>query len=309
MTDSDLEVNDQDDETDVGPRSEEPQDFVNLADGRGLIVRGPEAGTLLADPVPGAPTTVAIRSRDEALGGTAPLFLCQSGSKFFGREPEVLASLHAAHGAHVSLGHVVRIPRGSPDLNRGRLDVPVVSIRIADPMGYIAFSDRLVVDPALPRQAHFDNAPYLRTLHDGPATYANVLLDAQRAAGANLLLTSGRAVAAADVVGSFREIADEADALIALLRDGERLALNLTLPYEFMQNQAVFDVTLDELTELDHFDVLYVRVQRSQPTYAGGPLGDQAALERLVDLGVWAEQEGKALIHAQSGLTGWLLLS
>lgn len=301
------------DETDDGDDDDEeiesePPEYANLPDGRAVVLRGSGAGTIVDWQVNGAPVAPPVRSRDEALSGQVPLFMCQRGYSYFEREPEVLAELHAVHGASVALGVVQRLPRPVSGTVAQRLDIPVAQVRVADPEGYIAFGDRLVLNPDWPAKAHVDNAPYLTKLAGPAAGYAQQLLDMQRSAGANVLLTSGRAVAATAVAASFAEIVEEADTLFPLLDGEERLALNLTLPYEFLQLPDVFDEVLDELTELDHFDLLYVRVQRLAPADSGAPLADLSALARLFDLGIWAERQEVSLIHAQSGLAGWLML-
>ncbi|GEM_PF-2136773 len=302
-----LELEDEIDEEEDVP--DEPPAFANLPDGRALVLRGSEAGRVLPEAVEAARAVEGVRSREDALAGRVPLFLNQSSHKYFGREPEVLAALHADYGENLALGRIVRLNRYSAAIARERLDVPIVSIRIADPMGYTAFGDRLVIEAALPKPRHLERCPYLGELRKTPDHYAEDVLGAQRAAGANLLLTTGRGVGAADVAGAFSEISDEADEMFAHLEDGEHLALNLTLPYEFLQNQAVFDDVMAELSELDQFDVVYVRIQRPAPNDAGAPLADAAALRRMFEFGVWADREDVALLHAQTGLTGWLMLA
>jgi hypothetical protein len=300
---------DHDEETDAEQElAAEPPEYANLPDGGALVLRGSSAGSIVDDHFDGAPAAPPLRDRDDALSGAVPLFLCQRSYRYIEREPEVLSVLHANHGEFLALGVVVRLPQNPAVAAAARLDLPVAQVRIADPMGFIPFGDRLTLNPTWPAPVHLARAPYLGLLRGHPSSFATQLLDAQRAAGANLLLTSGRPVDAFDIPGSFAEIADEADELMARIGPGERLALNLTLPTEFTANQGVFDEVLNELSELDQFDVLYVRVQRLAPPDAGAPLADPDALNRLVDLGVWAERQDVSLLHAQAGLVGWLML-
>ena len=192
---------------DIAEDSDEPEiddslaaeaaEFVNLPDGRSLVVGGAHAGEIIEQPTDQAPAAPTVRSRDEALAGDVPLFLCMRGLRFFEREPQVLAELHAGHGAVLALGVVGRIARTSAAANLDRLNIPVAQVRIADPEGYLAFDDRLVLEPGVPKARHLERAPYLGHLRDpDPNSYAADLLNHQRDVGANLLLTSGRAVSA-----------------------------------------------------------------------------------------------------------------
>ena len=133
------------------------------------------------------------------------------------------------------------------------------------------------------------------------------LLDLQRERGANLLLTSGRALDHSEARDSAAAACDEGDDALAALKPGERLALNLTVSAEWLCRPALLDSLLTELIERQQFDTWYVRVQWPSKPWTQ-PTGEDllAGYRKLAQV---ADDEDRRLLLPQTGLTGWLMLA
>lgn len=275
-----------------------------LADGSGfLITDGPGAGSLTDEstgrnirdvpPLPG---------RDNALGGTLPLFIIHRPHVYFDAVPRLLAQLHAAAEGNLALGvssfqHAAS-PKSHADFTAS---CQAAAVRIIDPAGFIA--DPKDVRVNTPKSRALGWAPHLR---GGPVPVAD-LLDMQRERGANLLLTSGRALDQSEPRESAAAACDEGDDALAALKPGERLALNLTLSAEWLCRPALLNILLTELIENQQFDTWYIRVQWpskpwTQPT-------DENLLAGYRRLAQVADDEDRRLLLPQTGLTGWLMLA
>ena len=146
-------------------------------------------------------------------------------------------------------------------------------------------------------------APHL----PGGAVPVADLLDMQRERGANLLLTSGRALDQSEARDSAAAACDEGDDALAALKPGERLALNLTVSAEWLCRPALLNTLLTELIEKQQFDTWYIRVQWpskpwTQPT-------DENLLAGYRKLAQVADDEDRRILLPQTGLTGWLMLA
>lgn len=276
-----------------------------LPDGSGhLVLTGPGAGSAVRPSTGQQVAGAVLATRDQALDGTLPIVLVHRGRYCTTHMPHVLGHLHAATSGGVRLGAVVDVPSRTPAAAQQALDdCRAAAIRIADPRGYLC--DGTVVAVREPGERLLRNAPYLA---GGRPAIADVL-DAQRRAGANLLLTSGRALDPGDAPGSLARMSSEGDAALALLQPGERLALNVTLPAVWLASDALRTALLDELLDKEQFDVWYVRVQVSERGRRSTeqPL-DEPLLRGYKRLSELAFDEERLLLLPQTGLTGWLQL-
>jgi hypothetical protein len=197
------------------------QAAAQLADGSGfLIVDGPGAGSIRdhgtgldireGPPLPG---------RDDALDSALPVFIVHRPHVFHKAVPRLLAQLHSAAGGNLALGVSSRLPGATAKSHADfSSSCSAAAIRIIDPLGY--FADQQDVRVNKPTEQAVKWAPYLRS----PAMPAADLLDMQRERGANLLLTSGRALDSSDARRSLAKVTDEGDDALAELKPGERLA-------------------------------------------------------------------------------------
>ncbi|GAA4588628.1 hypothetical protein GCM10023194_40780 [Planotetraspora phitsanulokensis] len=290
-----------------------------------LIVKGGDSGAIVHAPPAGSTTSPGlagqIPNRDEALSSGRPLFLFTAGQRNHVQGNEVLSRLYAEHGDHLSVGVIASIPRHNAKKIHDTFNCDVAAVRIADPEGFKSDRGSLILasenaddynneetGKAAEKEAKRlrERAPYLDRVGDDD--YIAQVLDAQRAAGANLLLTSGRALHAADLRKTLDGAVDEGNTALELLRDGERLALNLTIPFECMINGNYLEVLLNELVEQDQFDIWYVRVQWRRSTDSAQPI-DSELIKGYKELCNLSQDEERLLILPQTGLTGWYLMA
>ena len=275
-----------------------------LADGSGfLITDGPGAGSLTDESTgPDIRDAPPLPGRDNALDGTLPLFIVHRPHKHFDAVPRLLAQLHPAAGGNLALGvssfqHAAS-PKSHADFSTS---CQAAAVRIIDPAGFIADPKDVRVKQPKPRALGW--APHLA---GGPVPVAD-LLDMQRERGANLLLTSGRALDHSEARDSAAAACDEGDDALAALKPGERLALNLTVSAAWLCRPALLNTLLTELIEKQQFDIWYIRVQ--WPSKPWTQLTDKDLLAGYRRLAQVADDEDRRLLLPQTGLTGWLMLA
>lgn len=297
--------------------AEEHPGYIVLAGGlSGTVVSTPPAGSVTRSGI--AP---AIPTRDQALDERRLLFLYHAGKPNFAQGREALSRLHAIHGAALGIGVVTSIPRHTPNKIADVFDCHVAAVRIADPESFWADRGSLVLesdDPAFHSNEEAgrraarkaanmrERAPYLNMV--GQPDFVEQVVAAQRQAGANVILTSGRALNPSMAARSIAELIEEGDHVHSLLQGDERMALNLTLPHDLMTNKVLRDMLLAELLERDQFDIWYVRGQWRY-NEAGPLLRDPDVLSFYKELCNLAEEEERTLVLPQSGLTGWYFLA
>lgn len=282
------------------------QAAARLADGSGfLIVDGPGAGTVTGHSAgPDIREAAPLPGRDDALDGTLPLFIVHRPHIYFNAIPRLLAQMHAAAGGNLALGVSSRLPAASVESHaQFGSSCSAAAVRIVDPLGFIADPEDLRVTTPKPRAVRW--APYL----DGGAFPAADLLDMQRERGANLLLTSGRALDPSDARRSVAAACDEGDDALAELKPGERLALNLTVSADWLRRPQLLDALLTELIEQQQFVTWHVRVQWPSSVRAWAQPADDKLLAGYRKLAATADDEQRRLLLPQTGLTGWLMLA
>ncbi|MEV5650504.1 hypothetical protein AB0L57_19825 [Nocardia sp. NPDC052254] len=273
-----------------------------------LVLRGPGAGRTIvpsSSALAGVPTTSAgkLPTRDEALDGSHALMIVHRPHQNIDDIPRLLASILAETASDTSLGVSVRLPQAKPTAHAKWFDeCAAAAVKIADPACYLLDPAIVRVKPISERQKGY--APYLA---DPPPSVTEVL-DAQREAGANLLLSSGRALDPSEGQSALDVVFTEATAALASLSGNERLALNLTLPSQWLTRPTARNLLLDQLMEFSHFDLLYVRVQLPAGLSPFQQPIDPDLLEGYRKLACFAADEERTLLLPQTGLTGWLLL-
>jgi hypothetical protein len=280
------------------------QAAARLADGSGfLITDGPGAGRVTDDSSgPDIRDAPPLPVRDKALDGTLPLFIVHRPYRYFDAVPRLLAQLHTAAEGNLALGLSSFMHTASPASHATwGSSCAAAAVRIIDPAGFTADPKDVRVKEPSPQGLRW--APHLA---DGTMPTVD-LLDLQRERGANLLLTSGRALDQSEARESAAAACDEGDDALAALKPGERLALNLTVSAEWLCRPALLDALLTELIEKQQFDIWYIRVQWPSKPWTQ-PTGKDllAGYRRLAQV---ADDEGRRLLLPQTGLTGWLMLA
>ncbi|MFJ8506760.1 hypothetical protein [Streptomyces avermitilis] len=277
-----------------------------------LAVGGAEAGSVVAAPPAGlAPTGTsrapAITGRDVALAGGRPIYLVHRGARYANFLPVVMGDLHHKKGNSLTVGAIANLPSAKAQTTSGFFrQTSVAALRIADPQCYRLDDKVLRLPPKTIGPQVLKYAPYLADPED--SDWLRQVLDAQRAVGANILLTPGRALNPDDPQRSLDAAFQEADRALALSERGERVALNLTIPSRWLAGGALRNRLLDEILEQDQFDVLYVRIQWAA-TKAFAPTEDSDLLMGIRRLANLCGDEGRALLLPQTGITGWLALA
>jgi hypothetical protein len=307
-----------DDETmfgdDFAVDGDEPTDAVEgsgqvaarLPGGSGyLIVDGPGAGTVTSSSAGSdIREAAALPERDEALDGTLPLFIVHRAAHYWRALPRLLAQLHAAAGATVALGVASSLPKAAEQSHADfNSSCTAAAVRLVDPHGYL--TDPQDVRVAEPSDRSRRWAPYLA----GVTVTAGDLLNMQRDRGANLLLTSGRALDPSDAQGSLDAACAEGDDALAVLKPSERLALNLTMSAAWLTRPVLLRALLAQLVDQEQFDTWYVRVQWPGSVRAYAQPGDARLLAGYRELAEVAADQERRLLLPQTGLTGWLMLA
>ena len=277
-----------------------------LPDGSGfLIIEGPGAGSVVADSG-AAPISVAAQlpDRDTALDGDSPLVLVHRPHQHWRSLPRVLASIHAVAGENVALGVLSRLGSASEQSHQDFHGLcGAAAVRIVDPeCCYPASGDLRLQAPSARR---ISRAPYFA---GNPISVAEVL-DLQRQRGANLLLTPGRGLDAADHQRSLDAAFADGDEALAALRPGERLALNLPITAAWLVRRPLREALLAQLLDWEQFATWYIRVQWPSSLRSETQPADEELLRGYRRLAELAADEDRRLLLPQTGLTGWFMLA
>lgn len=276
------------------------------ADGSGsVILSGPGAGTNVAAPPEGTKKLrFPIRSRDSALTSGVPLFIVHSPHQKRSLMPRLIASVIAATRGSVSTAAAVGLPKGTNEsLSDWLQSCAAASIRMADPLGYML--DPTIVKVRGVSAQSLRWRPYL----GNPSLDVAQVLQTQREVGANLMLTSGRALDHTAPQPALDTAFMEGDDALAELLPGERLALNLTLPAAWLSNATLRSKLFGQLLDQEQFDIWHIRVQWPSSLRSMHQPVDEELLTGYKRLSQLAADEGRILMLPQTGLTGWLQLA
>lgn len=246
----------------------------------------------------------AAPSPNAALDGGRLLFIIHKPYRYYDQVPQLLTQLQADTAGNLALGVSSWLPSSAPDAHRQfNSSCAAAEVRIVDPRAYTA--DKTLLRVKSPTGEAADRAPYLR----GGVFPIATLLDAQRECGANLLLTSGRALDPKDSLGSLAAAVNDGDEALSLLKPGERLALNVTVGPDWLRDPDLLDDMLAELIEMRQFGIWYVRVQWPSTAKSWHQPRDENLLAGYKALATAAREQGRRLLLPQTGLTGWLALA
>jgi hypothetical protein len=158
-----------------------------------------------------------------------------------------------------------------------------------------------------PSRTKFRRATYLATAI--PATpdraYIDTILNAQRRAGANVLLTPTGLVSDTDGERELRAAMRWVTHTRAT-RPSEPLLVSLTLEQAWLADPKLREVLLNEVVDSREPN-WYVRVRWRPFRQLAGQLDDRSVLEGYKHLCQVMESEDKILLLPQTGLAGWLM--
>lgn len=252
----------------------------------------------------------------EALKPGAPLFLLHKSHQYSAILPEVAADIAVKHAGALHVGVAASLPRTTPQsLERFFESMSTTTIRFADPEAF-ARDDSM--------------GPYIASQRDGQplvgrtgahwsyfgdpqtggrtATWVGDTLDAQRSVNASVLLTPGVMADPTSAPAALAEVRQHASWARSALAPGEHLAINITLPPQWLTNESLRDKLLNEILDMDE-DVFYIRVRWPLMPQTYGQLLDETILDGYVELANVFEDNDKLLILPNTGLTGWAALA
>lgn len=265
-----------------------------------------------------------VRSRDEALDGGLPLLLLHREARYFKSLPGLIDQMHGMSAASLSLGVVVNLPRVKPDVAQTWLTNPcAASVRIADPELFRRpdmWGPDLLMERDGPPRPDEPSRPLMpqnttrlwdywnRELLSGPTqAWTAEVVDAQRQAGANLLLTPGVPLDQHAPIEALNQFEQHVSWSRNALETNERLAVNITIESPWLATPALRSRLLNVIFESDE-DTWYVRVKWPfQQAYA--ELIDGALLDGYRELAAFMEDEERILLLPTSGGTGWVSLA
>jgi hypothetical protein len=290
---------------------QEPAVLAALPDGSGtLIISGPGAGTAVVpntgdhEKSTGGPISSALATRDQALAPGKPLLLVHKPHQGAKNIPRLLAGIFAATQGSVGLGATVNLPSATQKSHNEWLDsCRAASVKIADPAGYQLDQNHLKIKEISDRARRY--MPYL----SADPLDVDEVLDAQRGAGATLLLSPGRALDASDPQLSLDASFATADKALTSLAAGERLGLNLTMSGQWLSKPNLREMLFDQLMDQQQFDIWFIRVQWPSKINAYQQPQDLELLQGYKRLSQMAQDEDRVLLLPQTGLHGWLQLA
>jgi hypothetical protein len=232
-----------------------------------------------------------------------PIMLVGRSYRAGGDFAALVSDVAAAAGMAVQTGVIVNLPQHGPAEARRILDaMPAATVRIVDPELHL-HPDHVAESSARRRSL----APYLdRALPARPdRTFITGILDLQREAGANLLLTpTGRV----DETDGERDLARALRVAAAARAEAgnDELAVNLTLSRNWLATPRLLEILLNELVDSTE-PIWYLRVRWDALRPRHAQLRDEGLLRGYNTLVRTAASESKLILLPQTGLAGWLL--
>lgn len=158
-----------------------------------------------------------------------------------------------------------------------------------------------------PSPSNLRQATYLSTtIPTSPDRgYIDTILNAQRNAGANVLLTPTGRVSEANGEQTLRAAMRWVTATRATA-PAEPLLVSLTLEHSWLADPQLREVLLNEVVDSREPN-WYIRVRWAASRHTAGQLAERNLLEGYKHLSQVMESENKLLLLPQTGLAGWLM--
>ncbi|MGC4112327.1 MAG: hypothetical protein QM747_18295 [Nocardioides sp.] len=183
--------------------------------------------------------------------------------------------------------------------------------RIADPEGYAMPGD-LIGEPPLTTMQRTKVGYVNGVLHPGeptPHDWNHQVINSQRAAGANILLTPGRSLDPGNPEAALAGAVNELDDLLANVAEGEYAAWNLSMDSTWLTDQRLRNQLLAELVDHEEVSTWHIRVRWPLIRRTYGQTLSRPLLMAYQELANLASRENKVLLLPNSGPTGWLTLA
>jgi len=243
---------------------------------------------------------------DKAFESAAPVLLVSRPAQ----KPDLIAPLlrviARAEGSDVVLGAIAPLHHVTPEHgSRFLAGCDAASLRIADPFSFAFFDSVSGRKAPSRRRWPYQQEGTLSSTSD--EMWVNEVVHAQRAAGANVILSPGRFLSGNDSRRELDNTIAHSELTAEALLPGEVSAVNLTISIHWLNNDVLRDELLARINE--HAPrVLYVRVLWNKIDTAGQPL-DIELLRGYRELCEVTRSEGIALLLPDTDLTGWMTLA
>lgn len=252
-----------------------------------------------------------------ALQPGAPLLVIHKSHQHANILPSIIDDIDRRHNGTLHLGVAASMPRTSPSvLSRFLAQTAKAPVRIADPEAF-ARMDSFGTELSAQREGKPFVGPstarhWAYITEQQPSGYTTGwvadVLDAQRQAGATVLLTPGvwsdPANPAAALATMREHVSWAHDHCIA----GDHLGVNLTLPASWLTTRTLRDRLLNELIDMDD-QVYYLRVRWPLIGQPYGQLLESNILDGYAEIASTLDDNDRVLILPNTGLTGWLSLA
>jgi hypothetical protein len=297
IDDTDATDLDEDLDEDTEDTTDAPSQYANLGD---ISSSRPEEEALASILSPGSPLVLLQRSHQHST------FL-----------PYVIADAIRRHRGNVNLGVVAPLPRMSPEgVERFFDGANGAEIRIADPEAFAradSFGNTLAAQRDGKPYVGPSTSRYWRYLSEpvppgGTAAWVEQVVGEQRRVGANVLLTPGVWADPADADKALDTLRQHTAWAHATCNTTENLVVNITAPAAWLINERLRDKLLNELVDMDD-DAFYLRFRWPLLVQPYGQLLDVEILDGYAEVCNVLDENDKALILPNTGLTGWMGLA
>ena len=189
-------------------------------------------------------------------------------------------------------------------------DADSVGWRIADPEGFAMPGD-VICDPPLtvPQLTKVGYVAAVPEPGDSHAEWNKRVVNTQRAAGANLLLTPGRSLDPNEPAKAIGRSVQVVNDLLENVASDEYPAWNLTIGSTWLVDDRLRNTLLAELVDHDEISTWYIRVYWPLIKRTYGQTLSPEVLHGYRELCQTATREDKVLILPNSGVTGWRTLA
>ncbi|MDD1386822.1 hypothetical protein [Curtobacterium poinsettiae] len=263
----------------------------------------------MTDPTAAAPTadpSEPVRlgaSLSKILRGERPTFIVAKSYQASTRLGEVFDALHGLWGKRLGLGTTIRMTHSTPTraatYMASHSNVP---LRLVDPELHHGPDTKF--EDADPKTAA-DKWSFLEAMPTRPnATWTKAVLQAQRDAGATVLLSASgwvHDVKAEKTLKAQMNFVEESRSHAP----NEPMMVNLAFDHRWLAESTLRDILLEEIVERNekHW---YLRFYWPIVKTRYGQLLDAAVLDGYRELAALCRDEGKSLFLPNTGLTGWV---
>ncbi|GAB2999460.1 hypothetical protein [Saccharothrix stipae] len=253
-------------------------------------------------------TYAAPPSAQNAINTGFPVLLLTRPHRDFNLIPPILRMISRQYGSTINLAASTSLIRIGPSNGDAFLaSCSPAALRIADPVAFASHDNVPGRSPAAPKNLRWPYQQHGTLTSNNEDAWIAEVIAAQRAAGANIILSPGRYLAGDDIQLELDTAIRQAESTAGQVSKGEPSALNLTLGTSWVTNPAKRDNLLERLIEYGP-SLVFVRVLWPRLDTAAQPV-DPALLIGYKEMCEVAVSEGIRLIFPNTDLTGWLTLS